>query len=74
MYKIGVDLCGGRFRARCSNPFIKAPEHLGYFDSEKDAHLAWRKRKGELAKILAGTQSDNRVAERLVNMFSVIGE
>jgi len=74
LYKIGVDLRGGRFRARCSNPFIKAPEHLGYFDSENAAHLAWRKRKSELAKILACTQPDSRVAERLTNMFSVIGE
>lgn len=53
------------FRARCSNPFTKKMEHLGLFDNELTAHLAWKKRKHELACQLADLQTDERVAAAL---------
>ena len=34
-----------KFRALCRNPFTRKKEHLGYFDSEQEAHEAWLKRK-----------------------------
>ena len=69
---IGVDWHkgAGKFRASCSNPFTQKREHLGYFDSEQEAHNTWLKRKLELAKELAAIQPDTRVAEALIHRYS----
>ena len=66
-YPLGVHLHKGkgRFMAYCKNPFTKRQEHLGLFDTPDEAHLAWRKRKHELACIYADQQTDPRVAEAL---------
>jgi hypothetical protein len=53
------------YSARCRNPFTKKREHLGLFDCEIEAHLAWKKRKHELALQLANLQTDDRVAAAL---------
>lgn len=60
----------GKFLAQCSNPFTKKVEHLGYFDSEQEAHETWLKRKLELAHELAAIQTDKRVAEALIKRYS----
>lgn len=52
-------------RGMCKNPFTKKQEHLGYFTCPDQAHLAWKKRKHELACQLADIQEDERVAEAL---------
>lgn len=69
---IGVDWRKqkGKFRSRCSNPFTKKRDHLGYFTSEQEAHEAWRKRKLELAHELAAIQTDPRVAKALIDRYS----
>jgi len=69
---IGVywDENGKKFRAQCSNPFTKKQEHLGCFTCELEAHKAWAKRKLELAKQLAATQTDQRVAKALIDRYS----
>ena len=59
-----------KFMSLCRNPFTKKLEYLGYFDSEQDAHKAWLARKLELAYELAATQTDQRVAEALINRYS----
>lgn len=59
-----------KFMSRCCNPFTKKQEHLGYFDSEQDAHNAWLKRKLELAYELAAIQTDTRVAKALISRYS----
>lgn len=66
-YPLGVASVkeSGRFRAYCSNPFTKRQEYLGHYDTPEEAHLAWRKRKHELACIYADQQTDPRVAESL---------
>lgn len=65
-YKIGAHLHqGGKFEARCKNPFTKKQECLGKFLLEDDAHRAWKKRKHELACQLADLQTDQRVANAL---------
>ena len=68
-YMIGVDLHkqSGKFRARCSNTLTGESEHLGEFYNELEAHLAWKKRKHELACILADSElvSDPRLEEAL---------
>lgn len=59
-----------KFVAKCSNPFTKKQEHLGYFTCEQEAHSAWLKRKLELAHELAAIQTDQRVATALINRYS----
>lgn len=58
-----------KFVARCSNPFTKKSEYLGYFDCPQEAHKAWLKRKLELAHELAAEQTDSRVAKALVDRY-----
>jgi hypothetical protein len=69
---LGVNLYKrtGMFQARCCNHFSKKREFLGYFTSEQEAHQAWKKRKLELAHEIAAIQTDQRVAEALINRYS----
>lgn len=62
-YLIGVSdaFKVGRFRSRCKNPITKKEEQIGTFDTELEAHLAWRKRKCELARQLADIQENEEV-------------
>ena len=60
----------GKFKSRCRNPLTRKTEFLGYFDCEQEAHEAWRKRKLELAHLLAAEQEDPRVAEALINRYT----
>ena len=60
----------GKFRSRCSNPFTKKQEYLGYFDCELEAHQEWLKRKLELAHLLAAEQTDERVAKALIERYT----
>lgn len=55
-----------KFMSRCRNPFTKKQEHLGVFSSELEAHLAWRKRKSELGRDLAGQQKNHEVKQSLM--------
>ena len=66
-YPIGVYLFKktGKYSASCRNPFTRKLEHLGYFSTPVDAHEAWRKRKHELAQLVAATESDPRIVEAL---------
>ncbi len=72
-YPIGVYLCKrtGKYRARCNNPFSEKVEHLGRFSTQEEAHEAWRKRKHELAQLVAATESDPRVVEALKKWYSL---
>ena len=71
-YPVGVDLFKrtGKYRAQCGNPFTGKQENLGYFLTTEDAHEAWRKRKHELAQLVAATESDMRVVEALKKRYS----
>jgi len=60
----------GKFQAQCGNPITKKRESIGYFSCPDKAHLAWKKRKHELACQLADMQSDIRVAEALRLRYS----
>lgn len=66
-HPIGVsfDVVRGKFKSYCRNPFTDKLETIGYFYDDKLAHLAWRKRKNELANQLADLQPDSRVANAL---------
>ena len=54
-----------KLQSQCRNPFTKKIEYLGLFICQNEAHLAWRKRKHELALQLADLQADERVAQAL---------
>ena len=71
-YPIGVHLHKhkGKYQAKCQNPFTRKKEHLGYFSTPGEAHEAWRKRKHELAQLVAATESDMRVVEALKKRYS----
>ena len=58
------------YRAQCENPFTGKNEHLGYFNCEKSAHQAWRKRKHEIAILLAKSQKDTRVIKALTEKYA----
>jgi len=66
-YLLGVSLYkrNGKFKAQCSDPFRENGEYIGYFDTELEAHLAWKARKHEYACQLADLQEDERVASVL---------
>ena len=72
-YPIGVHLCKrtGKYQAQCKNPFTGKNEHLGLFLTAEEAHEAWRKRKHELAQLVAATESDMRVVEALKKRYSL---
>lgn len=54
-----------KFDSRCCNPFTRKNEYIGSFTCPNEAHLAWKKRKRELACLLADLQTDDRVATAL---------
>ena len=71
-YPIGVYLhrptC--KYLAKCGNPSTGEQEHIGLFSTPEDAHEAWRKRKHELAQLVAATESDPRIVEALKKRYS----
>ena len=71
-FPIGVSLHKhtGKYQARCGNSFTGENEYLGCFSTTEDAHEAWRKRKHEIAQIVAATESDMRVVEALKKWYS----
>ena len=72
-YPVGVHLCKptGKYQASCNNPFTGKKEYLGYFLTPEEAHEVWRKRKHELAQLVAATESDMRVVEALRKRYSL---
>lgn len=65
-YLMGVHLKrgNGRFIAACSRKYI------GIYDTEEEAHSAYLIQKEIDSRILAGKQSDKRVAEALILRYS----
>lgn len=58
------------YQAGIGNPFTGKSEFLGDHFTELEAHLAWKKRKHELACMLADLQSDPRVAQALRTRYA----
>lgn len=58
-YLLGVHLHkgSGKFRSWCNNPYTKKQEHLGLFESEIEAHLAWKAKKHELSLQIADQET-----------------
>lgn len=55
-----------KYMAQCSDPFTRKRGYLGLFTDELEAHLAWRKRKSELAYELAMNQTNREVGVALL--------
>ena len=72
-YPTGVYLSKptGKYLAQCNNPFTRKQESLGYFLTPEEAHEAWRKRKHELAQLVAARESDLRIVEALKKKYSI---
>lgn len=66
-YKIGVswNKINKNFRAYCQNPFTRKMECLGSHNTELAAHMAWKRRKHELACQLADLEDNNRLSSAL---------
>lgn len=73
-YRLGVAgrTTSGSYIVHCGNPFTNKAEHVGSYKCEDEAHLAWKRRKYELAQelIAQGYADDPRVAEALLKMYS----
>ena len=71
-YPVGVYLhkLTGKYQASCQNPFTGKNEYLGLFSTPEEAHEAWRKRKHELAQLVAATEADPRIVEALKKRYS----
>lgn len=60
----------GAYFTAVSNPFTKKQERYGPYSSEYAAHNAWKKRKSQLANMLADTQTDPRVINALRTRYT----
>lgn len=58
------------YRSQVKNPFTGKTEKLGYFPTELEAHLAWKKRKHEIACLLSDLEADQRIKSALCNLFA----
>ena len=72
LYMTGVDFHKGRFRARGFNS-DKRNVHLGYFDTELEAHNAWRYNKIEEAIRLAQKQDNPLIKQALIDRYKIEG-
>ncbi len=63
--KLGV----ARYRAISKNPINKKEESLGTYNTSEECHLAWRRRKHEIACLLSDQESDHRVKKFLTTAF-----
>ena len=68
-YMIGVywHKAAGKFQSQCRSPFKKGKQYLGLFDTEIEAHTAWKNQKHIYACQLADSEyvDDIRLAEAL---------
>ena len=60
-----------KFLSRCSNPFTKKLEYIGYFSTELAAHLTWKKQKHIYSCQLADSVyvTDERVKQILLHKY-----
>lgn len=69
---IGVCFASNKkqYVAQCRNPFTKKGQYLGRFKTELEAHLAWKKRKHEIACELAKLETDPRIIHALTTRYA----
>ena len=71
---LGVSIKNGiklkKYRAYCGDPFNRTCSHLGYFNTELEAHKAWQAKKHEYACQLADLQKDERGSNALRERYA----
>ncbi len=60
------------YGATCQNPITNRCEHIGYFDTELKAHIAWKNRKYKHAVMLLDTEKviDEKIREGILNRYN----
>ncbi|XP_074274856.1 uncharacterized protein LOC141598927 isoform X1 [Silene latifolia] len=56
---LGVDKQGNRWRARATNPLLRAVVHLGYYGTPEEAALVAKKKRAEFEKMFKGQDSSS---------------
>ena len=59
----------GMYQASCKDPFTKKLVHIGLFDNDTEAHLAWKGKKLWFAKSLAELESNKIVSMALIRRY-----
>lgn len=59
----------GKFQSQISDPFLRKNISLGYYDTELEAHLAWKKKKKEFALMLSELCQDDRIRDALIKRY-----
>lgn len=62
----------GRFQAQCHNPFTGKIAYVGRFDTNEEAHIAWKSKKHEFACCLVAEHyvDDPRVIDVLLSRYA----
>jgi hypothetical protein len=58
-----------KYRGICSDPFLGRQRKLGTFSTQEEAHYAWALEKLDIARKIAKTQTDQRIAVALISRF-----
>lgn len=66
---IGACFVAGKYKADCRDPFKRVGSHLGMFETEEEAHLAWLNKKLEYAHEVIELEKDIRVKEAVINRY-----
>ena len=66
---VSIKLGTQRYVAQISNPFTNKQQHIGYFDDEKEAELAYLTRKHQYALEMAETITNPIVSDLLRSHF-----
>lgn len=67
---VTFDKRSGKYSAQCHDPTGTFTRHVGTFLSEQDAHNAYVKRKSDVAKRIADSICDRRIAEGLLKKYA----
>jgi len=67
----GASFCNTykKYKSRCNCPVTGKRVSLGYYETELEAHLAWKAYKHKIALSLAELETDERVSNRLKLMY-----
>lgn len=65
-----LDARRNKIYAQIRNPINGSKEFLGYYQTELEAHLAWKRRKHELACLLAEKETDQRIIHALTTRYA----
>lgn len=56
----------GNYEGYCNNPFTGKKDRIGYYNTELEAHMAWRRAKSVMAERLASEQCNDEVKNGLI--------